>query len=571
MDLASRYEKVSLIGKGSFGDVWKGIDQETGAEVAIKIIDMEDVEDDLEDLMKEIDILARSKSKNITEYMHSFNVPGTSQLWIIMQLMACSALDMIQEEPLDEPAIAFVVREVLNALDYLHSQHRIHRDIKAANVLLTPSGEVKITDFGVSGTLTNTLSYKRKTFVGTPFWMAPEVIQAANGEAEGYTEAADIWSLGITAYELATGQPPHASLHPMRALFLIPKGDPPQLSGPYSDGFKDFMKQCLQKEAEKRPSAQDLLQHRFLLKASCPPSLVRRVVETQQAMAKRPRLLQPVTSTVAAGSKGTLPQWQFETPALATQQAEPAGAAASGPSVADGRASHQEAGSRGGTSVGEEDAVSDKYGRTLDDLRARAEQGSLTSRQTGSVTGGQSSGRGGGGGGGGGGGFVGFVGSAFKSVMGAVGGGGRGGGDGGDGGANPGAVWRAYENAGRRTVHEFPATAAPIDAILGAFADMEDDIPGACECFAVALLEQSVTLGHGSAMRATLDRILEQQGAGRSGRDAGSARGGELSSGGSDGPPGASARGEVPDLGALGRYLLTRWGEELGKDPDEED
>lgn len=257
---ANQFEVYEEIGKGGFGVVYKALDKVTKCPVAIKQIDLEST-DDIDSLQKEIKILSQCKLKQITQYFGCF-VKGY-KLWIIMELLdGGSCLDMLVAGPIREKYIAVLFKELLIALDYLHSNGKIHRDIKAANILLNSQGDVKIADFGVSTQLSNNLS-RRNTFVGSPYWMSPEVILE-----EEYNFKADIWSLGITAIELATGKPPLSNIPPMKALFKIPENDPPILEGQeFSQDFKQFVALCLQKSPQNRPSAKRLMKTKFIQNA----------------------------------------------------------------------------------------------------------------------------------------------------------------------------------------------------------------------------------------------------------------------------------------------------------------
>ncbi|KAM3728762.1 Serine/threonine-protein kinase [Dirofilaria immitis] len=260
------FDVVGKLGEGSYGSVHKAIHKETGHVLAVKKVP---VDTDLQEIIKEISIMQQCDSKYVVKYYGSYF--KNSDLWIVMEYCGAGSVSdimRIRKKTLNEAEIGAVTRDVLKGLRYLHDLKKIHRDIKAGNILLNSEGHGKLADFGVAGQLTDTMA-KRNTVIGTPFWMAPEVIQEI-----GYDMKADIWSLGITAMEMAEGRPPHADIHPMRAIFMIPTKPPPTLKSEadWSQNFVNFVGQCLVKNPDERKSAHDLLEHPFVVNA--PPSSV---------------------------------------------------------------------------------------------------------------------------------------------------------------------------------------------------------------------------------------------------------------------------------------------------------
>lgn len=261
----STWTLVGELGDGSFSRVYKAEHRPSGRLAAAKICELKS-QDELQDLNVEIDILTACRHENIVELIEAYYYE--SRLWMLIEFCEGGAVDSIMnelEKPLTEPQIRYICHEICKGLSFLHKNRVIHRDLKAGNVLLTLAGEVKIADFGVSAKNKYTLQ-KRDSFIGTPYWMAPETIQCETVRDNPYDYKADIWSLGITLIEFAQRDPPHHDMSPVRVLLKIQKGEPPRLDFPsrWSKEFSDFLTLCLNKDPAKRPTADELLQHPFI-------------------------------------------------------------------------------------------------------------------------------------------------------------------------------------------------------------------------------------------------------------------------------------------------------------------
>ena len=311
------FDILCKLGEGSYGSVFKAIHKDSQQILAIKQVP---VDTDLQEIIKEISIMQQCDSPYVVKYYGSYF--KNTDLWIVMEYCgAGSVLDIMklrglywnmpkgEVKTLSEEEIATVLSDTLKGLEYLHLRKKIHRDIKAGNILLNMEGHAKLADFGVAGQLTDTMA-KRNTVIGTPFWMAPEVIQEI-----GYDCVADIWSLGITALEMAEGKAPYAEIHPMRAIFMIPTKPPPSFHQPdrWSPAFIDFVSRCLVKNPDSRATASELLQHEFIQNVKSPEILndmIKEAQMTKDQIQNRASMILDESSagTMVPGDAGTLVQ-----------------------------------------------------------------------------------------------------------------------------------------------------------------------------------------------------------------------------------------------------------------------
>jgi len=278
-DPLTLFTDMKKIGEGAAGEIFLTTRVGDTRKLAAKKMTLN--QQNIALMTTEISIMKNSRHPNVVEYIESYLV--RDKLWVIMEYMdgGCltEILDQFEQIQLSEPQIAYVCSCTLRALSYIHSFHRIHRDIKSDNLLLGMNGDVKLADFGYAAQLTQT-KQKRTTIVGTPYWMAPEVIRGQN-----YDTKVDIWSLGIMVMEMLEGEPPYMEFPPLRALFLITTKGVPPLKNPqaHSAELQSFLNLCLEKSPDARGSADQLLAHPFIRMACRPAEFAKAIEEARRA------------------------------------------------------------------------------------------------------------------------------------------------------------------------------------------------------------------------------------------------------------------------------------------------